>query len=368
MREKLSMLAIIFLMLSGCSIQKEPPIVQPGGIEEPDNLVEEPAEPPTPHVFTASASNFHFIAGWLDDTQILYVEKHGAFYKVNYFDIATGESGLVYEEESFIIDVLIHPSRDYLLVHTSEDPASAIIKVVGMDGVVKHRVEIDSTELAIEWNRTNPEKILLTAFHEDWSFDLFVFDGFDDSLSIIELDDPFPKWAGENNIMSLLFEDHPLDGGEIQLFRLDTGAVEMTGIGNVIYFDQFNDSFFLDVQALDSEEFTYTIRTFDANVVSRWTLPAISNYSEWVVPTVEWIDSNRLIVKSAEKSGQLDEMASGFNLYMFEEGNSELLLRGLDAGPLNCSPSGRYCLSGYTSEELIDVETKEKHKWIIFDN
>ena len=103
-------------------------------------------------------------------------------------------------------------------MHTSDHPNSAVIKVVEVaDGTVQHQVEIDSTELAIEWNRGNPEKILFTAFHEDWSFDLFVFNGHDDSLSIIELDDPFPKWAGENTIMSMLYEDHPLDGGDIQL-------------------------------------------------------------------------------------------------------------------------------------------------------
>lgn len=366
MKRMLVLLALFISILSGCSEQKDPLSVQPD-IEEADKLVEEPAEPPTPHVYKADPSNFHFIADWLSDTQILYVEKKDGFYQVNYFDIETGETGMVYKDESFIIDVLVHPSRDYFLVHTGEHENAAAVKVIGMDGTVQHQVEIDSTELAIEWNRTNPDKILFTAFHDDWSFDLFVFDGLEDHLSIIEMDDPFPKWAGDDRIMGMLFEGHPLDGGELQLFHLDTGENESVGIGNVIYFDVFED-YFIAVQSVDENAFSYTVRRFDSSVVSGWTLPAVSNYSEWVIPSIEWLDNNRLLLAGAEKSGQLDEMNAGFNLYLFVEDKSELLIKGLDSGPLKCSPSGRYCLSGYTSDELIDVNAKEKHKWIEFDN
>lgn len=360
------LLLVSTFIMSGCSEQKEPPSVQPD-IEEPSDLVEEPAEPPTPHVFKADPSHFHFIADWLTDTKILYVEKDEGIYKVNYFDIETGESGLVYEDESFIIDVLVHPSRDFLLVHTSEQANAAVVKVIGMDGTVQHQVEIDSMELAIEWNREDPDKILFSAFQEDWSFDLFAFDGLDDSLSIVNFDDPFPKWAGDDRIMGMLFNDHPLDGGELRLFRLDTKEIETSEIDEVIYYDVFENSLVV-VQMNDSDAFRFTVRNLEGTVVAGWTLPAVSNYSEWVIPAIEWLDENRMIVKGAEKSGQLDEMGTGFNLYLFEEGNLELITKGLDAGPLKCSPSGRYCVSGYTSDELIDVKAKEKHKWIEFDN
>jgi hypothetical protein len=366
MRRIIGLLFTIIIIMYGCSEKSELPTVEPHK-EEPPDIVEESVESPTPRVFKADPSSFHFIADWLTDTQILYVVKDNGLYKVNYFDIETGESKLVYEDTSFIIDVLVHPSRDYFLIHTSDHPNSAVIKIVSMDGTVEHQVEIDSTELSIEWNRDNPEKILFTAFHEDWSFDLFAFDGSDDSLSIVELDDPFPKWAGTNKILSILFQEHPLDGGDIQMFDLDTEEVVKTGIGNVIYFDVFDDSIGV-VQTIESDAFTYTVRKFDGEIISEWTLPAISNYSEWVVPSMEWLDGNRLIVKGAEKSGQLDEMSAGFNLYLFQEGNPELLFKGLDDGPLKCSPSGQYCLNGYTLDELIDTKTKKKYKWIELNN
>jgi len=364
MKRIIGLVLIIFIM-SGCSERHEPPTAEPN--IEPPGIAEESGESHIPHVFKADPSNFHFMANWLNDTQILYVVKDNGLYKVNYFDIKTGETKLVYEDSSFIVDVLVHPSGDYLLIHTSDHPNSAVIKIVKLDGTVEHQVEIVSTELSMEWNRENPEKILFTAFHEDWSFDLFAYDGSDDNLSIVKLDDPFPKWAGDNKIFSMLFHEHPLDGGDVQKFQLDTEKVETAGIGNVIYFDVFKDLIGI-VQTIDSDVFTYTIRKLDGEVISEWTLPAVSNYSEWVVPPIVWLDRNRLIVKGAEKDGQLDEMGAGFNLYLFEEGNPDLIIKGLDEGPLKCSPSGQYCLNGYTSEELIDINAKETFKWIEFDN
>lgn len=362
MKRILYLLVGIIFILAGCSPQKEPPSVDPD-IEEPPELVESPA----PSVFQADPSNFHFIADWLDDSQILYVEKSEGLYKVKSFNIETGESEMLYEDESFIIDVLVHPSQDYLLLHTSEQANSAVVKVVKMDGTILHQVEIDSTELAIEWNRVDPDKILFTAFHEDWSFDLFAFNGLDEDLSIVEMDEPFPKWASNDKILGMLANDHPLDGGEIQSFQMETKETETTGIENVIYFDVFED-LLVTVQTMNSESFMYTVRNLEGTVVSSWTFPAVSNYSEWIVPSIEWLNPNQLLVKGAEKSGQLDEMGEGFNLYLMEDGNLELLIKGLDAGPLKCSPSGRYCLSGYTSDELIDIEAKEKYRWIEFSN
>ncbi|MCG7345137.1 hypothetical protein MHZ92_13405 [Sporosarcina sp. ACRSL] len=366
MKKYFYLFAMIIFLLTGCSEQNDPFPTQEDIEEEPSPVEKETIKPPTPHQFKADPSTFHFIADWLNDSQVVYVDKRDGFYSVNYFDIETGESASVYEDKSFIIDVLIHPSRDYLLVHTSDQPNSAVIKVVGKNGTVQHEVEIDSTELAIEWNRSNPEKILFTAFHEDWSFDLFVFNGDDDSLSIIDLDDPFPKWAGEDRIIGMSI-DHPLDGGVIQIINLETSENEMTDIENVIYFDAFEDRFVI-VQSIDANSFTYSVREHDGSVIFHWTMPAVSNYSEWIVPSIEWLDQDRLIVKGADKSGQLDEMGSGYNVYLIEDGTIQLILKGLDAGPIKCTPSGRYCLNGYTLEELIDVETKKKYKWIEFDN
>ena len=70
----------------------------------------------------------------------------------------TGETETLYEEASIIIDVLIHPSKNYLLLHTSDNPTSATVKIISIDGIIQDEIEVASTELAIEWNDLNPPR------------------------------------------------------------------------------------------------------------------------------------------------------------------------------------------------------------------
>ena len=37
-------------------------------------------------------------------------------------------------------------------------------------------------------------------------------------LGLLEIEDPFPKWFGENRIAIGYVEDHILDGGEIHIY------------------------------------------------------------------------------------------------------------------------------------------------------
>lgn len=373
MKKRIILLLLAVIALAGCTMKREKveqpdigkpsePIVEPiDEIVDENNVSQEPL-----HIFKADPSSFHFVADWLTDSEILYVEMRSGVYQVKSFNLETGESNLVYEDESYITDIIVHPSLNYLLVHTSDQSDLAVVKVVSMDGVVQHQVEITSTELAIEWNDLDPEKILFTAFHEDWSFDLFVFNGHTEGLSIIEMDDPFPKWIGDNRIANMLFSEHPLDGGEIQFLNIATGATERYSADNVIYFDAYEDNLLI-VQSLEADNFTYSLRNGDGTVLAEWIMKPVSNYSEWVVPEVEWINGESFLYKGASRSGQLDELSSEFNLYLQEVGNPKIIIEGLDADSLTCSPSGKRCLNGYTFEEVIDVESGERLNWIEFD-
>ena len=60
-----------------------------------------------------------------------------------------------------------------------------------------------------------------------------------------------------------------------------------------------------------------------AQVKSEWTLPAVSNYSEWVVPEVGWASSNTVFLRAPETGGQLDEITSPFRLIRKRKDNSK---------------------------------------------
>ena len=146
--------------------------------------------------FTADPAKFHFVADWLTDSKIVFVEKDLEFYYVKTFDLATGEIETLYEDAAIIVDVLIHPSKEYILLHTTDNPTSATIKILSLDGIIHDEISIESSELAIEWNDLDPSLILLTAFHQDWTFDVFLYNGNKEMFGLIDIEDPFPKWYG----------------------------------------------------------------------------------------------------------------------------------------------------------------------------
>ena len=82
---------------------------------------------------------------------------------------------------------------------------------------------------------------------------------------------------------------------------------------DVIYFDTYEDSI-LTVQINEQEDAHYRISDLEGTVRSEWTFPAISNYSEWVIPEVDWLSNDSVILSSPAMGGQLDEITSPIRL------------------------------------------------------
>ncbi len=351
------------LLITGCSENTNEIIDGPTAIEQPkdNDLIEDGIS----KSLAADPAKFHFVADWLTESKVIYVEKEDGLYQVNSFDFETGQTDTLYEDDSIIIDVLIHPSKKYLLLHTSDNTTSATVKIVTMDGTVQDEVIVASTELAIEWNDTDPSLILLTAFHQDWTFDLFLYNGKIDSLDLLAIEDPFPKWLGEDKIAIGYVEGHVLDGGEIHTYEPLTEKWGQLDISGVVYFDTYEDTL-LVVRINEDNEAHYTIKSKDGVVRSEWTMPVISNYSEWVIPAIEWGSNETVFLLAPNEGGQLDELQTPYRLNRVIEGRQDVVADDIIAGVLRCSPSGRKCLTGYSAENLIDVGTAEETQWLIF--
>lgn len=363
MKRVLLLLGLMLILITACSSEK--PITL--DLDSKDPIVQEEEDSfQSVHSLKADPSLFHFVGDWLTDSKILYVEKNERLYQVNYFDVETGDSGIIYEDPSFITDIIVHPSQEYILIHTSDQSDVAILKVLTTEGTVIHEMEIASTEITVNWNSVDAQKLLITAFHEDWTFDTFVFNGHTENLYVVTIDDPFPKWAGINQIVSIFYTEHILDGGNLQFLNVENDEITYSESEDIIYFDSYGDRL-LTVNAPNNELFTFSMSSFDGQVISEWQMPAVSNYSEWVIPEVEWINENHILFKGAQKGGQLDDIGQSFNLHEWIDGVSSKVMEGMGAEPLKCSPTGKYCLSGYTSEELIEKDTGVKQNWIHFE-
>ena len=58
-------------------------------------------------------------------------------------------------------------------------------------------------------------------------------------------------------------------------------------------------------------------------------MPAISNYSEWVIPEIEWSSNQTVFLQASEKGGQLDELQSPYRLIRVTEGRQDVVVMTL---------------------------------------
>lgn len=353
---------VAVFLLTGCTAKVDTDMVE---IPNNNETIKhpEPIEEALSKVLSADPAKFHFVADWLTDTKIIYVEKDDGLYKVNTFDLSTGEIATLYEEKSIVIDVLIHPSKKYLLLHTSDNSTSATLKIITTDGIIQDEIEIASKELEIEWNDLDPKLLLLTAFYEDWTFDLFLYNGAESYLGLLPIEDPFPKWFGKDQIVVGFVEDHSLDGSELFLF--DPIKEEWTSLDTkgIVYFDTYEHTL-LTVKINEMGDAHYVLSELDGTAQSEWTLPAVSNYSEWVVPEVGWVSSDTVFLWAPETGGQLDELTSPFRLIREQDGRQRVVSEDVAEGFLRCSPSGESCIMGSSATTIIDVETGEERIWL----
>ncbi len=178
-------LSITVWMLASCTkntIEEDLPVEK--NRQDHERVEEVEAIENTIKALTADPAKFHFVAGWLSDTEIIFVEKDTGIYTLNTFDILTGETDVLYEESTFIVDVLVHPSKKALLVHTAADSTAATVKIISAEGAILDEISIISSELAIDWNDIDPKLVLISAFYEDWTFDVFLYDGNEEAFGL----------------------------------------------------------------------------------------------------------------------------------------------------------------------------------------
>ena len=307
------------------------------------------------------SAKFHFVVDWLSDTEIVFVEKEESVYNLNTFNVNTGEIGTLYTESMIIIDAIIHPTKELILLHTSNNPTSANVKILSLEGVVLDEISIASSELAIEWNNLDPNLILLTAFYQDWTYDVLVYNGKEKEINTVSLEDPFPKWLGQQ-IVTVHIPEHPLAGGSLHLYDRALETVEPLPYEDIVHFETYGNS--LLIVKIANGEAEYQIIGPDGNILNKWTLPAVSNYSEWVFPDLTWIDNETIITLATKNGGELDNLNEPFMLVKIKSGEEVVINNKSNLTPLKCSPGGEKCLTGNSSEKLIDIKKKEEITWL----
>lgn len=353
----------LLIALSGCSPEEqEPTDVIPTPEENVSGSTDEGIKEWV--AYHADPQTFYQTYGWLSDSEILIAEIEEGDYILRNYNLRTGEKKDIYKESMMVIDTKIHSSKDYIALHVSDSPASAIIKIIEPSGATVGEVKIDSSEVYMDWNDSDASLMMITAFYEDWTFDTFVFDIEAGELKLFESQDPFVKWLDADTLLSLQWMDHALSGGQIMEIDWRTGETRLTDFENVVYFDAYGGKLLTVYPHEENKEMHYTIVGREGDSIAEWTAPALSNYSQWFIPEVQWLSDGTLITLLPVNDGLIDETSPEFQFVKVNGNGVERLDGSVEEAAFNCSPDGSLCLSGYESETIIQFNPLKEWKWL----
>lgn len=343
----------MLVFLSACSAKNEPHVQKEGEDGQEKKQIKNEVQQ-----MLVEESTFRYVVDWLSNDEILFVDQKGSDYFLRTFHIYSKEIKDVYVSDMIIIDVLLHPTKEYLLIQTSDSATSATVKMLTLDGIVLNELTIESRELAIEWNDLDPTSILLTAFYEDWSFDTFLYDGETNQIDLLPIKTPLPKWLGTDHFAVM----NDLDEGkkEVMIYEVATGEQQVLDGGEILSFDTFKKALFI-VQMTEDEGVAYRILNTVLEEVASWTDGTINEYSDWSVPKFEWITEESLFALRAE-----NKTSSSYELVEYENHDWEVVIGDLEDAALVCSPNHQKCLTGYRLEKLLDLKNKNIQDWLVY--
>jgi hypothetical protein len=318
---------------------------------------------------TMKENAFIKVIDWIDSERVLIISKGEDENQLLQYNVFTGEQKVVYKDPEYIVDVQLDPDRNRILIHTAPLTYSAAVTIIDMNGEVLFQEDIDSYETALEWNDYNTDLLLITSFAEDWSFKTLLADIANDTVSEVSSPQPFIKWHQEN---SFLYQDWPEESIDLSapLYSQNIYSKERVLVEEgTIHFDSVNP-YILSISSKGGTEGTgvYEFITEEGTISSTFSQPLLSSYSNWLIPYYDKIDSEAVLISlTAEKSVPADTYKDKFTLerWNIETGDREEILTGIENEPLQCSPDGAYCLTGYELKTAVDMRKKEAKDLII---
>lgn len=352
----------LLLLLTSCQQNVSEPFLPEKSIS-PEQ--EQPNKEDTILPLSELNGNFDCVIGWLSDEEILYITRQQSDYQINSYHIETGANKIIFTISEPIIEARIHPNLSKIAIVTSSNSLSASIHFYSLAGQELDKLTIESSELYWDWHPTQADEIFFSAFYEDWTFDSFVYSSGTKEMKRFETNDPFGKWGKESSIYTINWpENDSLSGGTLREVNTVTMKEAESDATNIIHVSATNDVEVRVSISDDQQKFLYTLIRYRDGKSTTFELPAISNYSQWFVPEIEWLSDGTMLTYEASQSGLMDDIPSDFDLVQLSITEP---MKTILKGPyesFSCNPSGQYCLTGVQLENLLKVKSGETLPWI----
>ncbi|WP_158651571.1 YqgU-like beta propeller domain-containing protein [Mesobacillus jeotgali] len=307
---------------------------------------------------------FYKSAGWLSDSEILYISNKGESNSLLYsYNLVTGKASLLYRSEQPIITAVPSPEKTKVMIHSAASE-EGLLTVIDLTGNELYSTSIQSYELTFEWNPFDESLLVVSAFTEDWDFSSYLLDLRDNNLKEIKMPEPFVRWISED---VLVYQEWDEDGislnAPLRTFSVKENKTE-TLLEDVYQFDS-QGPYLMTVKVIEEENQEsgqYAFFRKGDKSVGNIEAPLLTSFSGWVVPFYDLMENGEyFIYLKATEQGEADLYDGGFDLmrYHLETGKEEVIFTEMANEPLSCSPSGEMCLYGFQFDKLLNIKTNE---------
>lgn len=308
---------------------------------------------------------FSKVIGWLSDDTIVYVTNINQGSNVYTYQLLSGKQKQIYKSNLPIVSASISPSRDKILMHASSESTAGTITIIDQEGNNLVEKTIDSAELSFVWNSYDENLLLITAFNEEWQFNVSLLNIETKKLSdSLHVEQPFIDWIGKDEIVYLDWDlNEPTFFAPLVKKKIKGEKGDIVDLENVFQIEGLKGMLLtISIDENKPDQAVYTFLTKDLKPVTSFSIPHLTRFSDWLVPEHDYNqDQKQFYTLKPLSSGAADTYGDGFQLvrYQLDNKDEKLLLGNLENKPICVSPNGEFCLYGYGLENIIIFDTKE---------
>jgi hypothetical protein len=361
------MFQIMFLLIftsffSACTHQQD---AKPSPSKEIDKDNNKPSQPVAAWKLPIEIpeGEFYKVGSWFSDHQLLYITNLEQSSSVYFYNLLTGKSELLYKSEFPIVTLQVSPSKKYILIQTSPSTYEGQVIILSSEGSELMKQSFPSYELAFEWNPFNESEILISAFKEDWTYQMLLLNIEQSKTTELSIPQPFIKWVGEDEVAYLNWDEtSPSLFAPLMSKKIGAEGEEVL-FNDILQFSTYHN-ILMTVTARDEEQLQASYRFYnkDKKELYSFSIPHLTMFSGWLVPYHDFNESKgKFITLKPLKSAEADAYSEGFELisYDINKGISNMILQGMKNEPIQLSPSGEAALYGNRFEKIIHLKTKE---------
>lgn len=363
-------LCCFILLLASCNhsnkLPKTPPEPSIGvvGNGQKNNPPEE-KQPIIP--IAIKDGEFNQVHDWIETNKLIYSYSKGHTYYLATFDVYTEATELLFTSENPIVSVIVHPERNKLLVQTAPLTYQASIIIMDTNGNILTKQDIASTEVSIEWDPSNDNQLLLTAFNEDWSYEVYYLHVQNEQLEKRNHLEPFYKWFSSDHVLEQKWGEGIALSSPLWKTNIDGEQQSETFFPSVYYYDWLAPKYLFTITVPESDETMFHYRFYkdkdkDTEHLYQIDMPNLTQFTDWIVPFYTFTEQNEMFYTFVpEHHGIIDTYGGTFALTQYDLTNQteKILFDSLENKPITCDVTSHLCLYGYQYEQVIDLKELE---------